>query len=307
MENVSSLSAPVLAVGELLWDILPTGAVLGGAPANFAVRLAALGTSASIVSRIGSDELGNRALAELAPRNVGLDLIQRDPIHPTGTVPVELTAEGNPRFTILPNVAYDFLEITDGIRRAAGQAKLVYFGTLIQRSPMARETLYSILEDSPRAVHLVDINLRKECYTRETIERSLKYANIAKLNNQEMHLIGEMFNGPSNSDESFGRWFVEYFDLDLAIITVGPDGALSVTKSGEVSHAPGLRVRVVDTIGAGDAFTAGFVHQFLRGKPPAECCYYGNAVGALTAAKQGGMPVYSTSEVDQFMAVSGKE
>ncbi len=183
----------VLAFGELLWDLLPSGPALGGAPFNFVYRVNSLGDRGLMVSRLGRDELGERAWAQL--QSLGMDgrLIQWDDDAPTGTVQVDLSDPNRPDFHIVPAVAYDRIEATPELLEAATEADCICFGTLIQRTPTARRTLEAVLDVAPDALKLLDINLRKDCFTRETIVSSLRAADILKLNDDEACDLSSMF------------------------------------------------------------------------------------------------------------------
>ena len=296
--DTSDLSGKlVVAFGELLWDLLPTGKMLGGAPANFAYRLQSLGDTAALISRVGDDPLGDEARKTLHERGLPLDLLQSDSGHPTGTVPVTLTPEGIPSFVITENVAFDFIALTPEMRTVAAQSSLICFGTLIQRSPVSRETLHRFLELAPQATRLLDINLRDGCFTRETVDDSLARAHILKLNDDEVRIVGAMLGIQTEEFDQFADGLFARYRLSQCLITRGAHGALGYTRDGQHVVVPGTPVKVADTIGAGDAFTAGFVHAYLKGASFERCCAFGNALGAAVAAVPGGMsPVAAPEE-----------
>ena len=286
-EVQNSNSGPVLAFGELLWDLLPSGPVLGGAPANFAHRLNTLDIEALLVTRLGQDAWGDKA--RQAVEELGLDLthVQLDPKKPTGTVKVELTAEGNPRFEIIKDVAYDYIELTPELMAAAAKASILCFGTLSQRAPVSSETLHQLIEAAPQAIKLLDINLRKDCYTAESIDYSLKQANILKLNQDEVTKLKELFNLKSDQTVDLVKTIIDRYEIDLCLVTLGDKGALFIERGGEIGYVPGHSVKVEDTVGSGDAFTAGFCSAFLKGESNAQACRLGNALGALAAQQKG--------------------
>ncbi|MCE5272178.1 PfkB family carbohydrate kinase, partial [bacterium] len=184
----------VLSYGEVLWDRLPGGAVLGGAPLNLALRLAGLGVNARMVSRVGLDSEGRRALEQVRALGLDTSLIQRDSTQVTGAVEVALSAEGNPEFTILPDRAYDRIQFTPELEHAAATARCVCFGTLVQRTEISRETLHRLLDSAVGALKFLDLNLRQGCYSPQTVTASMRRADILKLNAQEvfevMSLLG---------------------------------------------------------------------------------------------------------------------
>ncbi len=277
----------VLAFGELLWDLLPSGPTLGGAPFNFVYRVNSLGDRGLMVSRLGRDELGERAWAQV--ESLGMDgrLIQWDDDAPTGTVQVDLSDPNRPDFHIVPAVAYDRIEATPELLEAATEADCICFGTLIQRTPTARRTLEAVLDVAPDALKLLDINLRKDCFTRETIVSSLRAADILKLNDDEACDLSSMFGVGAPEYPGFCEQMMSQWDLTHCVVTLGERGAYAASAEGERVQVPGYKVELADTCGSGDAFTAGFIHRLLRGAPLAECCKLGNALGALVASQKG--------------------
>lgn len=294
----------VIAFGEALWDLLPSGEKLGGAPLNFAYRMASLGRRTALVTRLGADALGDRARAMIAGLGLDTEFVQSDAAHATGTVPVTFGAAGIPDYTILPDVAYDYIQATDRLLEAASGAKCLCFGTLAQRGDVSRETLRRLLAAAPDAVKVYDVNLRRDCYTRENIDASLRSATIFKLNDGEVREVGELFGIPFASIPEFCRAVLERWPVTVCIVTLGPSGALGVAREESV-YSPGRPVTVVDTIGSGDAFTAGFSHQYLSGAGLARACAYGNALGALVASTAGGTAAITPEQIEAFLAAPG--
>ncbi|MHC4248511.1 MAG: carbohydrate kinase family protein [Planctomycetota bacterium] len=296
----------ILAFGETLWDVFPAGAKLGGAPLNFVYRADSLGDHGVIATRIGTDELGDRALAEIEQLGLDTSHVQRDAARPTGTVPVTVDEAGNPDFTILPDVAYDYIEATEAMLAAAAGADCVCFGTLVQRAPVSRESLGKVLGAAKGAIKLLDINLRRDCYTDETVAASLERADVLKLNDDEARELAGMFGMGEPSIAEFAPRACERWSLSHCVVTLGERGALGASRGGEAAYAPGYRVEVADTCGSGDAFTAGFIHRLLEGRPLTECCELGCALGAMVASQDGGTAAVSPEEVEAFTA-SGAE
>ena len=276
----------IVAFGELLWDVFPTGEVLGGAPSNFAYRINSFGDRAQIVTRLGRDERGARAADLLKVKGLSLDFVQWDDVRPTGTVPVSVDEKGSPDFRIIPNVAYDFIERTPALIDLAERADALCFGTLIQRRHVSRTTLYAMLEAS-KGLKVLDLNLRKDCYTEETVNGSLARADILKLNEEEADYLAER-HGLSKDRfamEAIGKW-----NLRCCVVTLGPKGAVVGSPEGSVTlqtfHAGNS---IVDTVGCGDAFTAMFLHKYLRGESIAESCTAANELATKVAYTRGGM------------------
>ena len=276
----------VLVFGETLWDLLPGGPQLGGAPCNFACRIHELGNSTILATRLGRDDLGQQAAERLAELGLETSFLQRDDARPTGTVTVEVDKQGVPDFTILPDVAYDFIEVTPDLRSAAATADAFCFGTLAQRAPTSRETLARLLDESP-GFKILDLNLRKDCHSNETIMGSLERANLLKLNEDEAGVLAQLFRFADPAIPSFCDSILKRFPLSHVVVTLGERGAFAATTNGVRAYAPGHRVKLVDTCGSGDAFTAGFVHELLQEQPLVACLERGNLLGALVATQPG--------------------
>ncbi|HUS34482.1 MAG TPA: carbohydrate kinase [Verrucomicrobiae bacterium] len=281
------MARTVLAFGELLWDVFPNGEVLGGAPANFCYRINSLGHEGRLVTRLGEDDRGRRAADLVGANGMSLKYVQWDDKHPTGTVPVELEATGSPNFTILPNVAYDHIETTAELLALATRADCICFGTLIQRAETSRRTLHALLDAAPRALKVLDLNLRKDCYTPETIAASLERADILKLNESEAEILAWMFGLPDRF-ASFAPAAVKQWNLTACVVTLGAKGVVAANHKGEFVQRPGHKVNAVDTVGAGDAFTAGFLHCHFEDRSLDACCDFANALGALVSETRGG-------------------
>jgi fructokinase len=296
---MTPLVKTVLSFGETLWDLLPAGPLLGGAPCNLAYRVNSLGERGLLVTRLGRDDLGNAAAEQLRALGMDLSLVQADDRRPTGTVPVTLDAKGVPDFTILPDVAYDYIAATAALLSEADRADCICFGTLIQRSAVSRSTLHRVLEAAPRALKVLDLNLRRGCYDRETVMASLEAADVLKLNDGEVLELGRMFGLKSGSPQEAARACCKTWELDACVVTLGERGVYGVTAT-EEAVVDGWKVQVVDTIGAGDAFTAAFVVCRLRGIPFEDCCYFGNALGALVSGTKGATSPIGLDEIYRF-------
>ncbi len=282
----------IVGLGEILWDFLPTGRQLGGAPANFAYAAGLLGNNATIASRIGADELGNEIVAKLSA-TLSTENLQRDSTHPTGTVKVSLDHHGKPDFKMVEPVAWDFLEWTESLNNLAHHADAVCFGTLAQRSPQSRETIHKFLPATrPQSARVFDVNLRQSFYSAEVIHESLKLANIVKLNHEELPIVAKMFEIEHDNEESAAQKLRDAFNLNLVCVTRGDSGSLLVSDSESDEH-PGFKVQVADTVGAGDAFTAGLVHQYLTNASLQQMNDLANRMGAWVSTQSGAMPVPS--------------
>ncbi|MHC4112146.1 MAG: carbohydrate kinase family protein [Planctomycetota bacterium] len=282
----------IFAFGELLWDILPSCTILGGAPFNFAYRVNSLGDTGLMVSRLGRDELGRKALDQVVQLGLDTTYIQWDDHLPTGTVQVSFGEDNKPDYVIVPQVAYDRIELTDALVDAVSTADCLCFGTLSQRSEESRKTIEQLLERADISLKLLDINLRKDCYSLETIIFSLQKADVLKLNEDEAHQLGRMLdvsheNIPEFCEEMLTKWYLKH-----CVVTLGEKGAFAMSAGGERVYVPGYKVKLADSIGSGDAFSAGFVSKLLRGMSISQATRFGNVLGALVATKEG-----ATSEV----------
>ncbi len=286
------MSSPeFIGLGELLWDCFPDRRLPGGAPANVAFDVQQLGLSAATVTRVGCDALGDEICGFLKSQGLSIDLVQRDPLHGTGTVTVEPTLTGT-TYTFLPDSAWDFLAPQPELIAAMQSARAICFGTLAQRSTISRETIHFCLAAaSPDCLIVYDVNLRPPFYEREWIERSLRRARIVKLNDDEVRVLSQMFATGTNSDLDFARHLLnEQPQLELVCVTRGANGCLAVSRT-EVVDAPGIAVQVVDTVGAGDSFTAALIQTRLAGWPLRRSVEFANRVGSLVASRPGAMPV----------------
>jgi fructokinase len=278
--------ATTVGVGELLWDLFPDGPRFGGAPVNFACHAAALGAQAHVVTSVGKDELGRKALEELHAHSVNADAVAVCDRAPTGTVQVAVDAAGKARFTFAPDVAWDHLPWSEGLAQACDA---VSFGTLAQRSTESRQTIQRFVGATrAEALRVFDINLRPPFYTQEAICESLALANVLKLNDDELPILAEMCSAAGNETEVLVR-LARRFDLQLVALTRGPKGALLVRGS-EISQAPGQPVIVTDTVGAGDAFTAALVLGLLRNDPLELTNCRACAVAAYVCSQAGATP-----------------
>jgi fructokinase len=286
----------ILGIGELLWDILPEGPRLGGAPANFSVMAGRLGNHAAILSRIGRDDLGREAVHRLDPLPADTSFLQIDPLHQTGRVTVSFN-DGQPAYTIHQPAAWDSMELSDDWIRLAERADAVCFGSLAQRSIESRQTIQTLAaQASSRCIRIFDVNLRAPFYSSEIIQESLELATVFKMNDAEVPLVLSLLGMPQENDasveslrKSAERLLTEFPTLHLVAITCGGLGSLLVRRD-EWHRHPGFPVKVVDTIGAGDAFTAAMTHYLLRGAELPVLNEAGNRWGSWVASQSGAMP-----------------
>ena len=301
-------SSLILGIGELLWDQLPTGARLGGAPANFTLMAARLGNHAAVLSRIGRDRLGREAMAVLDPLPVDTGHIGVDAEHETGRVTVAFH-NGEPEYTIHAPAAWDFLEATSDWLQMAERADAICFGSLAQRSAQSRQAIQTMVASSrAECLRVFDVNLRPPCYSAEIVEESLELATVLKLNETEVPAVLRLLGMAAVEDGGIEglragaeRLLEEFPGLNLVAITRGAEGSLMVGRKQWNAH-PGVKGNVVDTIGAGDAFTAAMTHALLRGAPLEVVNRAGNHWGGWVASRAGAMPDLSDEEFRRITA-----
>jgi fructokinase len=302
---MSNTKNTIVGLGELLWDLFPAGKQLGGAPANFAYITSLLGDNGIPASRLGDDPLGHEALHRLGELGLSTEFIQQDGDHPTGTVKVELDHAGQARFEIARPVAWDFFDWTPQWQQLAQRADAVCFGTLAQRAEHSRTTMRSfLLANRPGALRVCDINLRQTFFTAEVVAESMKLATIVKLNHEELPRVMRLGALEHRAEEDSARRLLSAYDLKLVCITRGTNGSLLVSAN-ERSEHPGFTVKVADTVGAGDAFTAALVHGYLRGRSLVELNETANRVGAWVASQPGGTPAPEAGDLNQSLAEIG--
>ena len=283
------MPAPVVVgLGEILWDVFPEGKQLGGAPLNFSHHCAQLGAEAYPVSAVGADADGEEIRQILAAKNLPDLHVQTDPAHPTGRVNVTLK-DGKPTYEILRDVAWDYIRFDENLRNLAARADAACFGSLAQRNSASREAIHAFLDAMrPDSLRIFDINLRQDFYSREIIESSLRRANILKLSDEELPVLAAMFDLPGDASAQLRR-LRELFDLRLVAYTRGGSGSLLLTATESSDHL-GLPTEVLDTVGAGDSFTATLCTGLLQNLPLAEINIRANRVAAFVCSQVGATP-----------------
>ena len=285
----------VIGLGEALWDVLPEGKKLGGAPANFAYHAGQfLGQANTMaISALGEDKLAEETIAALEEH--GLQFTMPRVPYPTGTVQVQLDEQGIPTYDIRENVAWDNIPFTPEIEKIARNCRAVCFGSLAQRNVVSRENIHRFLDATPEdCVKIFDINLRQNFYTKEVIQESMRRCNILKINDEELVIIGRMFGYPGLDIENKCWLILGKYDLDMLVLTCGTNGSYVFTP-GQMSFQETPKVEVADTVGAGDSFTGSFCAAILNGKPVAEAHKLAVKVSAFVCTQNGAMPTIPAS------------
>lgn len=284
----------IIGIGEVLWDLLPGGRMPGGAPANFAYVASQLGHESRVMTRVGDDDLGRDLLRALSDNGIGVELIQTDDAFPTGTVGVDFF-DGQPQYEIFAPVAWDRLEITDDWIETAASSDAICFGSLAQRSAKSRETIISLVAKCA-GIRVFDVNLRQDFWNAKVIRDSFEAANVVKLNDEEFPIVAGIFGLGDAAVDFAAESLIERFELTHLCVTRGAKGSVIYTRD-EKSETIGIDIVVADTIGAGDAFTAGVVHGILNSWDLENINRFANKVGAFVAANAGAMPDFEDFEL----------
>ena len=299
-----------LSFGEILWDIIEGEAHIGGAPFNLAAHLVKMGAQAYMISSLGADDLGRRAVDSVAKLGINPAYITVQREHPTGTVDVFLDEHGHPDYTIHEGTAWDNLDITEDAFRSIGALSwdVFCFGTLAQRSDKNRAYLGMLL-DGIRTRHIFyDMNLRQSYFRRDWIEHSLSHATIVKLNDDEAIRIADMLCGELIEKREdlypFIKALASDYEIDVIVLTLGKDGAITY-KNGVYSESTCGDVAVVDTVGAGDSFSAGFLFAFLSGVDVGAAAIFAGKIADFVVSQRGAIPDYTRSQRRELNQITG--
>jgi fructokinase len=293
-------SAVMVGLGELLWDVLPSGTLLGGAPANFAYMATSLGDSGIVASRVGEDSLGERACHTMAEMGLNTLYLQTDAVHETGTASVVIDSAGQPTFSIREAVAWDFLEWTEQWAELSRQVDVVCYGTLAQRSPTSAGTIDRFLRNMRSgALRVCDVNLRQSFYNAELLHGSLGRAHIVKLNSDELCEVSFLLGLGAGDEALLAKKLMSLFNLRIVCITRGANGSLLMSEDETIEHR-GFRVKVSDAVGSGDAFTACLAHCYLRGKSLKQISESANRIASWVASQVGATPVIPRGTLEEI-------
>lgn len=281
----------IVGIGEALWDVLPEGKKIGGAPANFAYHVSQFGLQSCIVSAVGDDALGKEILDNFREKNLN-HIVETVP-YPTGTVQVELDPNGIPQYDIKENVAWDNIPFTPQLEELAHRTRAICYGSLAQRNVVTRQTINRFIDAMPKDQEnliVFDVNLRQRFYTKEILDESMKRCNVLKINDEELVTISRMLGYPGTDLQSKCWILLGRYDLKMLILTCGVNGSYIFT-SGNMSYLATPQVEVADTVGAGDSFTATFTSSIIKGLPVAEAHRRAVEVSAFVCTQHGAMPV----------------
>lgn len=288
---------PVVCFGEVLWDILPSGAVPGGAPMNVTYHLHKLNKNPALITRFGNDEKGKELIKIFSGFGVCQDFFQLDDQHETGKVFATPNEHHEVIYDIVKPVAWDFISRNETLQQLVSESEYFVFGSLAARSDISKNTLFQLLEFANRKI--LDINLRPPHFTRKIVEELISKSDFLKINLAELELISSWyFNYKNNSDKA--KAIMEKLGISNMVVTLGAEGAVLFLDGKEYDHG-GFKVKVKDTIGSGDAFLAGFISKWIENASPEKTLQYASTLGAFVAGKTGGCPEYSVDEIDDFI------
>lgn len=293
----------VVGLGEILWDLLPGGKQLGGAPANFAYHAKALGADAAVASRVGDDELGREILLRVQEMALGAECLTTDPERPTGTVSVELDSAGVPTYIIHENVAWDYIPVSDALLALAGRTDAVCYGTLCQRMPGSRAAISAFLAATPRAcLRIFDINLRQRFFSGPVLEATLARSTVVKLSDEELPMVADTLK-LDRREPQFVAALQQAYGTKVVALTRGRHGS-RLYAGDTCSDHPGYTVEVIDTVGAGDAFTAALTVGLLSGHALHDINERANRLAAYVCTQKGATPRVNLAELDRWVSAT---
>jgi fructokinase len=292
----------VVGLGELLWDLLPAGKQLGGAPSNFAYISSLLGNDATVVSRVGNDDLGRELAGRLTQLGLNTNYLQVDDRYPTGTAHVSVDAQGLAEFRIVRDVAWDHIEWSNSLQQLAGRTDIVCFGSLAQRQEPSRSTIHHFVRATREScLRIFDVNLRQAYYDAVILKTGFALSTVVKVNNEELPVVLQACGLPTSNDElADSELLMQHFGMELVCVTRGQKGSLLVNRDRHSEH-PGFRVQVADTVGAGDAFTATLAHQYRLGRSLDQINEAANRIGSWIASQPGATPAASPDEIARLL------
>lgn len=291
--------AKILAIGEILWDVFPDREIIGGAPFNFACHVSALGGDTYIFSRVGCDIRGRAAAEQVGCKGIKAKFLQTDGTKPNGTAVVTFTSPGIATYEIPQDVSHNFITIEDETITAinAENFDLLYYGSLAQKSHVSRESVQKLLSEAKTKHRFFDVNLRMDFRDRDVLDFSFANATIVKINDEETTIVSKVLFGKEHTPANFAAALFKHYHTECVLVTLGAKGC-EVYGSGSREILSPPQVTVADTVGAGDAFSAGFVHSFLRGDSIFEAARFGNATGSYVASKTGATPELVLAELE---------
>jgi len=291
----------IVAFGEIVWDILPHGKVLGGTPSNLVFRLNSFGEEGHLLSRVGDDALGYEALDRLSELGISDRNVQIDTEFPTGEVHVSFDETGESRYKVKEDVAFDHIEFTAEALKLVRQANCLFFGLLPQRYGLSKNTIRELIKEAHECIHFFDLKLFEHFFNVKTVIQLLLEAHIVRIKEKEVDFLAQQLKIEYDDIQQFAQSISEKYNVDLVIVTRGDGGVLAYEKEKGIFLEPAFKIDMKDNIGSGMAFSAGFLHYYLNGKSIEESLRFGNAAGALNTTKTGATTFFDKNDVLEFM------
>ncbi|MCG6186137.1 carbohydrate kinase family protein [Maribellus maritimus] len=297
----------IVAFGEIVWDLLPNGKVLGGTPSNMVFRSNSFGEEGYLLSRVGDDKLGHAVLNKLKELGISDENVQMDSAFPTGTVNITFDEKGDPRYNVTLDVAFDHIEFSAEALKLARNADCLFYGLLPQRFGLSKNTIRELIKESPDSLKFFDLKLFEHFFDLTVVDFLLRNSNIVRIKEKEIGFLAEKLDLKPDSLEDFGALLLaKYKKLDLVLVTRGEGGIFAYSKRQGAFRISGYNIKMRDNIGSGMAFSAGFLHYYLNGKSIEEALEFGNAAGALNTSKRGATAIFNKKDVLQFMEKNSK-
>lgn len=296
----------IVAFGEVVWDILPNGKVLGGTPSNLVFRCNSFNEEGFLLSRIGDDELGNEALKRLNELGISDENVQMDTEFPTGTVTISFDENNESNYNVTLDVAFDHIEFSAEALKLARNANCLFFGLLPQRFGISKNTIRELINESPDSLHFFDLKLFDHFFSLKVVETLLLSANVVRVKEKEISFLRHELGLNSEVLEDFCTQLSVKYEVDIVLVTRGQNGVFAYHKEQGAFSDSGYKIEIEDNIGSGMAFSAGFLHYYLNGKSIQEALNFGNAAGALNTTKRGATAFFDKSDVLKFMKTTQK-
>lgn len=301
------MSKKIVAFGELVWDILPDGKTLGGTPSNLVFRCNSFSEQGFLLSRIGDDSLGAEAIQKLKELSIADENVQIDQEFATGTINITFDNKHEAQYHVTPDVAFDHIEFSAEALRLVRDADCVFYGLLPQRFGLSKNTLRELIKESPDSIHFFDLKLFTHFFNVQVVESLLECSNIVRIKEKEIAFLCSELGIESSEIEKFSNALIQKYKIDLILITRGHKGVFAIHKKKGLFYDSGYKVELVDNIGSGMAFAAGFLHYYLNGKGIQQALNFGNAAGALNATRQGATSYFDKKDVMHFMKTTPKK
>lgn len=296
----------IVAFGEVVWDILPNGKVLGGTPSNLVYRCNSFNEEGFLLSRIGDDEFGKEALKRLKELGISDENVQIDTEFPTGTVTISFDENNESKYDVTLDVAFDHIEFSAEALKLARNANCLFFGLLPQRFGISKNTIRELIKESPDSLHFFDLKLFAHFFNRKVVETLLLSANVVRVKEKEISFLSRELELKSEEMEDFCAQLSLKYNVDIVLVTRGQNGVFGYHKEQGAFQEAGYKIEIEDNIGSGMAFSAGFLHYYLNGKTIQDALRFGNAAGALNTTKRGATAFFDKSDVLKFMDITKK-